>query len=155
MDIDVTGAEQLALVAHAVRRLGSDRVIVNNMAKEIRSAVPPIRAAVRANALGQLPHRGGLGVWVARARVTARIRRSATNAGISLVGGRNSGSRRRTDLRAIDAGTVRHPTYGHGPWTPQTVTPGFFTRAVTDEGATAFRAAVVVAVDNAAREVLG
>jgi hypothetical protein len=154
VDIHVIGGEDIALVARAVRRLGTDRVIVNNMAKEIRRAVPPVRAAVRANAVAILPRRGGLGAWVAKTRVTARIRRSASNAGITFVGGKNSKGKR-SDLKRMDAGQTRHPTFGHRPWVAQSVTPGFFTHAVTEEGATAFREAVVVAVDNAAREVLG
>lgn len=153
MDLKVEGAEGIALVALAVRRLGNDRTIVNNMAKEIRKAVPPVRAAIKANAVATLPHSGGLGTWVARARVSARIRRSAKSAGVTFTGGRNS-KRRRSDLKRIDGGSTRHPTFGHGPWSPQTVTPGFFTQAVTDEGAQAFRTAVVVAVDNAVRELL-
>lgn len=154
MSIEIRGTEGLALVGKAVRRLGADRVIVKNMVKEIRRAVPPVRAAVRANAVAILPHRGGLGAWVAKTRVTASIRRSASNAGISFVGGKNSRGNR-SDLKRLDAGQTRHQTFGHRPWVAQSVPPGFFTKAVTVEGAEAFREAVVVAVDNAVREVLG
>jgi hypothetical protein len=154
MDIDIKGAEGIALVAKSVRSLGADRKIVNEMAKEIRSAVPPIRAAIKANALTELPHRGGLNTWVASARVTASVRRSATNAGVSIVDGRNSAAKR-TDMRQINAGRVRHPAWGNrSAWSLQTVTAGFFDRAVTEEGVQAFRDAVVVAVDRAAGEVL-
>lgn len=155
MEIDVRGAEGLALVATAVRRLGTDRTIVNEMAKEIRAAVPPVRKGFKANALAYLPRRGGLGAWVARAKVTARIRRSASNAGVTLVAGRNSQGGR-TDMKRMDAGKTRHPMWGNrSAWAPQTVKAGVFTDAVTDEGAQAFREATVRAVDNAVVKVLG
>jgi len=146
-------ADDIGRVAASIRKMGADRAIVNEMAKEIRAAVPPIRAAVRANALAYLPGSGGLGAWVAKSRVTAAIRRARNNASVTLVGGRNSRGKR-SDIKRLDAGSTRHPTFGHAPWTPQTVRAGFFTEAVTDEGVEAFRAATVSAVDNAVRKAL-
>lgn len=155
MEIDVQGAERIALVASAVRRLGADRVIVNEMAKEIRQAVPPIRSAVKANAIAYLPKKGGLNTWVAKAKITARIRRSASNAGVTIVDGRNS-AQKRTDMNKINDGTVRAPLFGNRTaWYPHRVRAGFFDDAITQDGADAFRAAVVVAVDRAAGRVLG
>jgi hypothetical protein len=155
MKVDIKGAEGLALVGKAVRRLGSDRVIVKNMTKEIKAAiVPPVRAAARRNALSYLPRRGGLGAWVAKARITASVRRGASTAGVTISGGRNS-SGARSDLKRIDAGSTRHPTFGHSPWQPQSLRPGFFGDAVNEQGAEALQEAVIRAVDNAAREVLG
>lgn len=152
MGVDII-ATDIGRLATAVRKLGADRSIVNNMAKEIRAAVPPIRSAVRANAVRYLPGRGGLGAWVAKARVTAQIRRGARNAAVTIVDGRNS-SGKRSDIKAIDLGGTRHPTFGHKPWTAQSVRAGFFTEAITDEGVEAFRAATIVAVDNTVRKAL-
>lgn len=154
MDIEARGAAGIAEVAAAVRRLGSSRVIVNNMAKEIRRAVPPIRGAIRTNAVAYLPARGGFGKWVAKGKITARISRSARSAGVTIVDGRNS-QNKRTDMKRINAGSTRHKTFGRPPWHPQTVRSGFFDDAITDEGAAAFRAAVDVAVVNAINEVIG
>lgn len=155
MDIDIEGAAGLALVAESVRRLGTDRKIVNEMAKEIRRAVPPIRRAIRANAIETLPHRGGLNVWVSRGRVTANVRRAANNAGITIFDGRNSAGKR-SDFVGLNDGTIRHPLFGNREhWYPQQVRANFFTDAITEEGVRAFREAVVVAVDRAAAEVLG
>lgn len=154
MDIDIQGAEGLRLVGEAVRRLGSDRTIVTQMTKEIRRAVPPIRRAVKANAVEYLPHSGGLNVWASKGRVTANVRRGAKNAGITIFDGRNS-SRKRSDFDALNEGSIRHPLFGNREhWYPQVVRANFFTDAITDEGVQAFREAVVVAVDNAVREVL-
>lgn len=150
----IEGAAELALVGRAVRSLGADRKIVNEMTKEIRRAVPPIRSAVKANALVYLPKRGGLNRWVASAKITAQVRRGASNAGITIVDGRNS-AKKRTDMRKINAGTTRAPLYGNrSHWYPHRVRAGFFDDAITQEGADAFREAVIVAVDRAAGRVL-
>jgi hypothetical protein len=154
MEIEIDGAKGIATVASAVRSLGADRKIVTEMAKEIRAAVPPIRTAVRANAIAYLPGRNGLGPWVAKGSVTARIKRGANDASVTIVDGRNS-TGGRTDMKAINAGKVRHPAWGNKKaWSMQTVRPGFFTNAITEEGADAFREAVIRAADNAAAKVL-
>jgi hypothetical protein len=154
VDIEIRGAEGLRLVGAAVRRLGTDRVIVNEMAKEIRQAVPPIRAAIRAHALATLPRRGGLAAWVAKAKVTALVRRGASNAGVTIKDSKTSRGNRH-DMRAVNAGFIRHPLWGNRQhWYSQRVAPNFFDDAITEEGVTAFRHAVVVAVDRAIERVL-
>lgn len=148
--VTVTSAD-IAAVGAAVRALGDGREVVNEMAKEIRTAVPPVRVAVRSHALAFLPEAGGLNEWVASAGVRAAVRRGPRTAGVSLVAGRNS-RRRRADLKRLDAGRLRHPTYGHGPWVLQQVQPGWFTDPVVDHAAD-FADAIAGAVDTAARKV--
>lgn len=152
MAIRVTGAAEIARVAAAVRAAGSDRAIVNDMAKEIRKGTLPIRKSVKARALLILPKRGGLGRWVASARITGLVRRGVHSAGVTIRGGRNSRGHR-TDLRRIDLGETRHPTWGHAPWSPQKLVPGFFTEAVTEEGSDQLERAVLVAAQNAAERI--
>lgn len=155
IDLSIRGAEGIARVAADVRRLGASRVIVNEMAKEIRGAVPPIRDAIKVHEVEVLPHRGGLGAWVARGRISARVRRAAKTAGVKLVQGRNS-AQKRSDLKRLDAGSIRHPVHGNRKaWALQTVPAGAFTKGVTDQGVTEFRQAVVTAVDNATAKVMG
>jgi hypothetical protein len=150
-DVDVV-ADDIARVAAAVRRLGSDRTIVKNMARDIRRAVPPVRTAVRRNALAYLPHRGGLNRWVAKARVNVKVRRSATDAGVSFAVGRNS-AHARTDSRAIDRGKVRAPFFGdRRSWHSQAVRAGFASDAF-DDAVPEFRERVVEAVNRAVLEV--
>jgi hypothetical protein len=145
-------SDDLAAVGAAVRALGDGRTVVNEMAKEIRDAVPPVRAAARKHALAFLPKRGGLNTWVAAASVRAAVRRGPRTAGVSLVAGRNS-RRRRADLDRLDrSGRLRHPTYGHSPWVLQSVQPGWFTDPVVDH-ADDFADAIAEAVDTAARKV--
>jgi hypothetical protein len=152
--IRVTGAEEIARVAALVRAAGSDRRIVNDMAREIRRAVVPVRREIRARALLVLPRRGGLGKWVASARWVGVVRRGADSAGVSIRGGRNS-RHRRTDLSAIDRGSTRHPTWGRPPWHAQLLVPGFASESVQGEGADQLERAVLVAADNAARRIAG
>jgi hypothetical protein len=141
-----------------VRRLGADRTIVNSMTKRIRTGIgPQARTAVRAGALAVLPHRGGLAAWVARLTVRVAIRRGAQSAGVNITGGRNSAGAR-SDVKAIDAGRLRHPTgWGperRGPWVLQSVNPGFFSESLGEETVTQFREVVVASVNEAVRELL-
>ena len=154
VSIHLTGADDIRNVAREVRKLGDGRVIVNNMAKEMRAAVPPVRKAVKARALLILPHRGKLGKWVASSTIRASVRRSQRNAGVSLVGGRNSAGGR-SDLKRIDRGMVRAPAWGNRRhWHLEKVPAGFFTDAV-QEHSDEFRDACVRAVDKAVKEVFG
>jgi hypothetical protein len=146
-------SDDIAAVGAAVRKLGDGRTVVNEMAKEIRDAVPPVRAAARQHALAFLPKRGGLNAWVAAASVRAAVRRGPRSAGVSLVAGRNS-RRRRADLDRLDRdGRLRHPLYGDRDfWYLQSVQPGWFTAAVVDH-TDDFADAIADAVDTAARKV--
>jgi hypothetical protein len=155
--ITATGAEEIALVAAAVRSMGSDRKIVNDMAREIRKGIPPIRKAIKVNVVEYLP--SGLGPWVNKARVTGVIKRSATSAGVTIRMGRNSDSGKRSDLKRLDsAGRIRHPTgwgdHKVGPWAAQTVRPNSISDGITQEGADQLEQAVIAAADNAARRIL-
>jgi hypothetical protein len=146
-------SEDIARIAEAVRRLGADRTIVNEMSRDIRRAGPPIRRAVRDRALAILPHRGGLNRWMARASVRVAVRRSRDSAGVHIVVGRNS-VHGRSATKLIDAGMVRHPSWGRrDAWHLQHVRAGFATHAVDSDGADEFRRLVEEAVDRALRRV--
>lgn len=151
--VRVEGARRIALVAAVVRRVGTDRKIVNDMAKEIRRAVKPIRKAIKVRAVEILPSGGGLGRWTARARITGQVRRGPTTAGVRIKGTKSTQGRKH-DLRRLDLGTTRHPTFGNPPWHAQTVRPGFFTDAVTEEGLDQLEDAVIEAADSAVVRIL-
>lgn len=97
--------------------------------KGVRRGLPAVREAIAARAVDSLPSRHGLGEWVAKTRVTATVRLRARSGTIRLKGGRNSAGAR-SDIKAIDAGRVRAPSWGRrygNAWHNQAVTPGFFT----------------------------
>lgn len=156
-EVHIYGAEDIARVAAEVRRLGNGREIPNQMAKRIRKAVPPVRAAVKASAVATLPSGGGLGRYVASAGVRASVKRGPRSAGIALVSGmKQRKGRKRVDVRSMNQGRTRHPLWGNRRhWYPQTVTPGYFDRAVEGDGLDAFRREVNEAIGEAVREVFG
>lgn len=123
--------------------------VLKEFRREVRKPVPKVRAAIKRRALDILPSRGGLGAWVAATRVTLAVRLSGRRAGITLKGGRNS-TGARSDIRRIDAGQVRAPSWGRrtaAAWHTQTVKSGFFTEAATETGE--WREAAERAVDTA------
>lgn len=119
-------------VDHLVRELRAfdgRREIVKAIGKGVRRGLPAVRRAIRARAVEVLPHRGGLGRWVAKGSITATVKLRARSGTIKLKGGRNSAGAR-SDIKAIDAGRVRAPSWGRrygNSWHNQAVTPGFFT----------------------------
>lgn len=132
-----------------LRGFRNRREVIQQLRKRIREPVPEVRRRIRAEAIEDLPHRGGLNKWVAATRLTVQIRINSRTARVSLKGGRNS-ARKRSDIRAIDRGRVRAPAWGHrgpGAWHSQGVAPGFFTRPAADSPS--WRAAIVQAADEA------
>ncbi len=118
-----------------VRELATFRdrkVMLKALRSAIRKPLPKVRSAIRANAVAALPHRGGLGAWAAAARINLKQKFNSRTAQVTVVGGRNSRGGE-SDLRALDRGRVRHPTWGHRgrtSWHTQRVPPGFFTDPV-------------------------
>lgn len=81
-------------------------------------------ALVRQSALETLPRAGGANEWVAAAAV--KVMASGTSVTIRA---RRSGH----DLQSIDAGKLRHPTFGQAKpvrWGMTPVRPGFFSRPI-------------------------
>lgn len=152
--VRIEGAKKIQAIAIALRHMGEDRTIINEMTKRIRRAAGPLRAAVKSMARAILPKLGGLGVWVSRANIRVSVKRSSRYAGVSLFVGKDS-IHGRTDMVAIDAGKVRHPTYGNRKhWSLQAVTPGFATNVMHGSAADRFQADTLAAVDAAVAQVL-
>jgi len=153
-DVRVSGGAKIAAVAAALRHLGTDRTIVNEMAKEIRRVSPDMRQAIKDSAIEHLPKRGGLNRWVAAAKVRTSIRRSPRSAGITFVVSRNS-IHGKTDMDAINRGRLRHPVFGNRrKWVVQAVEPGFGDKALQGPIADDFRDAAHKAIDKAIEAVL-
>lgn len=145
-------AQQLAA---ELRAFSGRRVIVQSMRRALTRAARPVTAEVRAHAEEILPHRGGLGAWVAAAKVNVRISYSARSAGIRLRGSRGSG-KGKADLTGIDAGSVRHPSWGRrsaGSWHAQAVPAGWWSKPLEHQDG--FREQVDAAVDSALNEIRG
>ena len=122
------------VLVRSLRQFNRDDVLIKEVRQELRTPVDPVRRRIKATALATLPHSGGLGQWVAGTKITALITLRGKAAGIRLRGGRRS-TRAQTDVRSIDRGRVRHPSWGRryrGQWHTQTVRPGFFTKTAAE-----------------------
>lgn len=124
-------AEQFAA---ELRAFDGRRQVVKALRRALGRAARPAVKATRAYATAVLPHSGGLGAWVADARIGWKIGYTGRTAGVRLRGGRRSLADR-SDLKGIDAGKVRHPTYGNrgrGMWHGEAVTSGWWTTPLTE-----------------------
>jgi hypothetical protein len=113
-----TGTAELARLSAVLR--STDRVEQRELQKAMRRLASPLKKSARQGALQILPYHGGLNEWVASARFSASVRLAGKGAGVRITGAG------RAQLNRMDDGTVRHPTYGHRPWTTQRITPGWF-----------------------------
>lgn len=141
-------AEQFAA---ELRAFDGRRQIVKALRRGLTRAVRPVIPKVRAHAKAILPASGGLGAWVASSRIGSRISYVGRGAGVRLSGGRKS-IRDKSDLRRLDAGSVRHPTFGRrkgNAWHPQRVTPGWWSDPLSedDQWVTAAETEVDAALD--------
>jgi hypothetical protein len=123
MSYRVTGASAIRDLSRDLKAAGSN--LRKAIPKGMRKAARPLVRDIRAEARSSLPQRGGLAGYVA----SSGIRVSTTAGGVTVVGKRSKGGGL-SDLEAINAGTVRHPTYGRRPWAAQGVRAGFWDRPV-------------------------
>lgn len=127
-------AESIEHYARTVEQMLYEHHVLKQIGKAVRKPIPLVRKAIRDRALATLPKRGGLNRWVAAAIMKARITDTGAGVRIHLSAGRDS-ARRRSDLKRIDAGRVRHPAWGRrtkGSWSVTAVEPGFFSKPVAD-----------------------
>jgi hypothetical protein len=141
------------LQGHAQRK-----VVLRQLRKRMRQPLPAARKGVRAAAVEQLPRAGGLGVWVAKTRITANLRVTARAVRLTVKGSRRK-DKKLSDIRRIDAGTVRHPTFGRRTgaydWHNQAVPEGFFTKTISERYADEWRRVAVEAAEAAVAELSG
>ena len=129
------------------------RDIQRRLRANLRRPLPAVRAAVKARCLAVLPKRGGLNRWAAKAKVDFEIVYVGAGAGVRLVVHRRS-MRGESDLKALDRGRVRHPSWGRrgrGQWHTQRVPPKVYSGPLTE--VTRWRRAAAVAVDEAVERV--
>lgn len=129
------------------RRLGgADRKLRSGLYKAINKATKPLKADVRQSARTRLPRRGGLNRRVARTKLATKTATRGKNVGVAIVG--TSGY----DIGSIDRGRVRHLTFGHLPWSNQTVRKGFWSDPLK-AGAKPVNKQIVAVMRDVAREI--
>lgn len=129
-------------LVRSLRGFSRNDEVIKAVRAELRKPVDPVRKKIKMTALTTLPHTGGLNAWVAGTKITASVEFKSKVVTIRLRGGRNSVADLRggktgtkSDIRSIDRGRTRHPTFGHrwrGMWFVTTVTPGFFTKTAEE-----------------------
>lgn len=144
VSVEVTGANQLAALAKALRQAG-DKELQRELFRGLNRAVKPVREVAKASALAVLPSRGGFAARVARGKFVTQRRSGARVAGIRVVA-------KNTDRR-VDQGRLRHPVFGNrGVWVTQQVTPGWWSRP-TEALRPQVRDDLIKAMDDVAREI--
>ena len=113
--------------ANELKAFSNSGAIVNEIRKDLRKPLPELRTAVRASAIAKLPSGGGLGAWVAKARLSAELKAYGRAAGIRVKVSRKS-TKDKAALKQLDeGGTLRHPLYGNRRhWYSQVVASRYF-----------------------------
>jgi hypothetical protein len=138
----------LSTMSRRLRELNRGE-ITRCVRREIDKPLPIVRARVKASALGKLPKSGGLAAWAAAAHLTAQVTTSGETVTAHLKVHRTS-LYRPSDLRALDRGRVRHPSWGHrssNAWHIQLVTPKVYSEPIAESPE--WRRAITHGVDRA------
>lgn len=138
-----------------LRGFSGRKEILKQLRTEMRAPLPTVRKKIKTRALTTLPKRGGLNRWAASTRITAKITVNGRAVRVTVRGGRNSVGGE-SDIRALDRGRVRHPSWGRrgrGQWHNQRVTEGFFTVPIVESPE--WREACLAAVDRALETIRG
>jgi hypothetical protein len=135
VDIQITGGEQIAALAKAIKGEGAaGKGLQKTVRASIRTSAKPLGKFVAVSAGRALPRRGGVGYKVAGAAVTV-----CGNVGSGGISAKLKLRAKGYDLPAMDRGRLRHPVFGNRHvWVTQLVQPKVFTDPFT-EGAPAIR----------------
>jgi hypothetical protein len=150
VDVDLQGGLDYAALARRLRKAG-ERDLMRELTKGVTKATRPVPKAIRAEARAILPKRGGLNVYVARMSIRTKKYTGGRQAGVVITGAKKKGTGK-VDVRRINQGKVRHPTYGHGPWRLQQVPRSFWTRPTNKAGPRA-RLEIQSAMRRVARQI--
>ncbi len=151
----VVGIEELAALARELKDAG-EVGLRKEMYQGLGRAGKPMKAEARKGALEDLPKEGGLAEEIAASRFSVRNSLLGRNPRITITGkGRTNDSGREHDLRAMDRGRIRHPSWGRRgarDWKTQTVRPGWFTERM-EKAAPLARDELQKAVDSILRKL--
>jgi len=132
MRVKVTGTEQLTRVSKVVSEKGNSTALKRRMTKAFKKAADPITRDQVKNLGEKLPHGGGAAAEIGGETRTT-VRTSFARATVTI-----SDSWPGHDIKAIDKGILRHPTFqrvtpagvvgaGRGEWFVTAVTPFLLT----------------------------
>lgn len=106
--IEVRGKEKLTRVADVLTEHADGKSLRNKMRKSFRDEAGVITREQRAGLAAKMPHRGGLAERLAgEGRFSVRTTLSARSTGVTI-----TDSWKGHDMKAVDAGLIRHPVFG-------------------------------------------
>ena len=148
-DVEIRGGEDVDALVRRIRSHGDAKALRKELMRGLNRATKPVRDDMKASIGPSLPSRGGLAALVmAKASLSSQAL-SGRNAGVRIKARRRDGG----DLRRLNAGRLRHPTFGHRPWVQQTegINPGFLDEAFENDKPAVARAVTRVLEDIARR----
>jgi hypothetical protein len=149
------GSASVDAFVRELKGFNQRKEILKQLRTEMRKPLPSVRKKIKSRALTTLPKSGGLNKWAASTKITARIAVTGRAVKVTVRGGRNSAGGE-SDIKALDRGRVRHPSWGRrgrGQWHVQRVTEGFFTEPIVESPE--WREACLAAVDRALETIRG
>ena len=125
--VGITGAAECRYVAGKLRKAAA-RDLTRELRRGLREAAAPLQPEIKSEAAATLP--SGYGSVMAKAvKVTTRVRFGGSPQLTIRVYAR--GRKEERDVRAVNAGTLRHPLYGNRRhWYATRVRPGFVDRPI-------------------------
>lgn len=141
LDARIVGSAQLRAVADSIRATG-DRGLAREMSTALQRAAKPVKASIRAEADRVMPSRGGYQQAFSRSLHFRTTVRNANRQAFFRLLTFADGTSERRDIRALEAGRLRHPVFGRSrntrlgripnPWSATRITPGFHQRGTAD-----------------------
>lgn len=107
----ITGRAELRRLAAQIKATGG-KGLGRELAAALQEAGKPVAESVRRSAIATMPDRGGYRADISRSlKFRTTMRASARSAALTLTTYAD-GTKERRDIRALDAGRLRHPVYG-------------------------------------------
>jgi hypothetical protein len=125
MPVSENGADYLA-AAKVLTEYG-DAGLIKEVRADMRKAARPLGERVIKEGAAAMPRRGGLSHILEGAKMSQSNATSGRNPGVALTFKTNPPH----DLKSMNEGIVRHPTFGHrekGDWKETKVKPGAYSR---------------------------
>ena len=165
LDIRVLGAANLHKVAAQIRAEGR-KDLAREMSAALTKATEPIRRAIRASADQTMPREGGYQAAFDKSLRFRNSRRNQANQATVNLTTYADGSSERRDIKALEAGRLRHPVFGRSrpgrrkgervanPWAITSILAGFHKRG-TDGAIDEAEQELVKVVDDLAERLAG
>lgn len=117
-ELRIVGADKLSALGADLKASGDKdlrRELMQACGRLGKAIAPEIPKAFE----DDLPHSGGFGRWAAAGmKVKRRVRTIGKGAGVRFIATRPKADGE-ADVRALDRGRYKHPTWGHKPWVVQ------------------------------------